>query len=98
MMKSWLQIGSLIFMLGFACATQDTRQDSTPSLTSAQMRDDFAYLRDTWAPLDKSFSADERQSFMSIVEESIARADTFTPSEFALEVSRAVAVSGNGHT
>ena len=35
---------------------------------------------------------------MSIVEEGIARADTLTPSEFALEVSRAVAVSGNGHT
>jgi hypothetical protein len=69
-----------------------------PSLTAAGMRDDLSFLRDTWGPLDRSFSVEQRRTFDAIIAETSAKADNLTPAEFAFAVSRAVAVSRNGHT
>jgi len=67
-------------------------------LTSAQMRDDLIFLRDQWLPLDRSFSAAQRQEFSALVAATIDHADTMQPYEFELEVMRAVALAHNGHT
>lgn len=73
--------------------------DEVPlTLTPQQIREDLICLRDTWAPLDKSFSAQQRQTLNAIVGDDIARADKLTAADLALEVSRAVAIPGNGHT
>ncbi len=76
----------------------ELRPGQQPSLTPAQMREDLVFLRDTWAPMDRSFTTEEHRVFESIVEETLTNADTLSPAEFALEVARAIAVSGNGHT
>lgn len=62
------------------------------------MREDLVYLRDTWLPMDKSFSGEGRKAFEVLVNESIAKTDTLSAADFALDVARAVATSGNGHT
>jgi len=69
-----------------------------PSLTAAQMRDDLSILRDTWAPLNRSSSVQQRRTFDDIIAETSAKADKLTPAEFGFAISRAVAVSHNGHT
>jgi hypothetical protein len=71
---------------------------SIASLTPAQMREDLEFLKNKWAPLEKSFSADRRREFDAAVRDVIARADTLSPADFALEVMRLVAIPGNGHT
>jgi hypothetical protein len=87
---------ALLFMMAAANITSVSAQP--PSLTAAQMRDDLTFLRDTWAPLDRSFSVEQRRAFDDIVAETSANADQLTPAEFGFAVSRALAVSHNGHT
>jgi hypothetical protein len=52
-----------------------------PSLTAAQMRDDLSFLRDTWAPLNRSSSVEQRRTFDDIIAETSAKADKLTPAE-----------------
>ena len=76
-----------------------TGSDATKdSLTPAQMREDLSYLRNSWAPRDKSFSANQHVEFDKILDGVLAHVDTITPADFELEIARAVAVSRNGHT
>ena len=42
-------------LIGLTFIFRDTVDQS---LTPAQMREDLTFLRDSWAPLDKSFSAE----------------------------------------
>ena len=67
-------------------------------LTPAQMREDLAYLRNTWGPLDKSFSSQQRAAFEAIVDAAAAHLGNMSSADFELEIARAVAVSRNGHT
>ncbi len=69
-----------------------------PELTPAQMREDLVFLRDDWASQDKSFSPDRAAAFRALVTEGLARADGYDSVGFWMQVSRAVALSGNGHT
>jgi hypothetical protein len=62
------------------------------------MREDLVYLRDVWAPMDKSFSPGQRVQLNAMVNAATARAEAMSPADFSLEVSRAVAITGNGHT
>ena len=71
---------------------------TTITLTPSQMRDDLVYFRDVWAPLDKSFSVEDRKVFDGIVASAIRNVDSLTPAEFALTVGRAAAAAHNGHT
>jgi len=88
-----------IVAAGFAVfAYVELRSEPVPRPTAAQMRQDLVFLRENWSPMDLSFTAEERRTFESIVDDTLTSADTLSPTEFALEVSRAVAVSGNGHT
>jgi hypothetical protein len=66
--------------------------------TPAQMREDLAFLRDEWSPLDRSFSTAERREFNAIVAAAMDTADSLSPAAFELRVMRAVAVARNGHT
>lgn len=68
------------------------------ALTEAQMRADLMYLRDTWASLDRSFSAQQRRRFESIVCAALEHGASLTTADFSLEISRALAVARNGHT
>jgi hypothetical protein len=85
-----------VFMITAVNVTSASGQP--PSLTAAQMREDLSYLRDTWAPLNKSFSVEQRRTFDDIIAETSAKADQLTAAEFGFAVSRALAVSRNGHT
>lgn len=67
-------------------------------LQPQQLREDLAFLKERWAPLDKSFSEEQRQAFNRRIEEIAAAADKLTPEDFALDVMGAVALAGNGHT
>ncbi len=67
-------------------------------LTPAQMREDLTFLKQEWAPQDKSFGVEQKQAFERHVEEVAAAADTLTTEAFALEVMRAAAIARNGHT
>jgi hypothetical protein len=78
-----------------ACAQAQAVQEA---LTPAEMREDLAFLRDTWAAMDRSFDPEQRNAFASIVNDAIANVESFSSAEFALEVARSVATSGNGHT
>jgi hypothetical protein len=82
----------ILILAGLGCSA------TAQALTAAQMRADLAYLREVWMPQDKSFSDGERATFHAIVTNAIAKADSMTPLDFELEVSRAVAASRNGHT
>jgi hypothetical protein len=67
-------------------------------LTPTQMREDLSYLRNTWAPLDKSFSSQTRAAFEAIVDAAAAHLGDMSSADFELEIARAVAVLHNGHT
>lgn len=68
------------------------------SLTPAQMREDLTYLREQWSPRNKSFTPDQQKAFEGAIDDAAARAERLSASDFALEVSRALAVGRNGHT
>jgi hypothetical protein len=91
---SWRFLWGLVAIQGVASASPL----SLPVLTDQQMREDLVYLRDVWAPMDKSFGPGQRAQFEEIVNAAIARANTLTAVDFSLEIARAVAVAGNGHT
>jgi len=87
-----LRLGLLVFAL-LTCAAR-----AEDVLTSSNMREDLRYLQEVWSQTDKSMSDDRRPQFEKLVAEISAKADQLTPSAFALEVSRAVAIAGNGHS
>jgi hypothetical protein len=68
------------------------------TLTAAMMREDLVFLRDTWGPMDRSFSTEARHSFVSALDDAIASAADLTEADFALTVTHAVAMAGNAHT
>lgn len=94
MNKNFLQ-PSLVSLILLFCAPVAA---GVPMLTADQMRQDLKHLRDVWAVQDRSMDDDQRRRFEGIVNTALAKADHFTMPEFALEVSRAVAVSRNGHS
>lgn len=87
-----------------ACLVLAALYSTTPAraddiqLTSAQMREDLVFLKEEWAPLDKSFSDEQRLEFDRLVDETMAATDQLAPQEFALAVMRAAAIARNGHT
>ncbi|MGO4452224.1 peptidase S41 [Phyllobacterium sp. TAF24] len=93
---------AVLALFAFACmadpASAQTKQDQTLHLTPAQMREDLAVLKNQWAPLDKSYTPEQRQKFEQIVDDAAAAADTLSTEDFALEIMRATAISRNGHT
>ena len=62
------------------------------------MREDLRFLRDTWAPLDRSFTTESREQFESLIADAMAAVDMMSPADLELEVMRAVTVACNGHT
>lgn len=89
-------VGALVLMMATVNITSVSAQPL--SLTAAQMREDISFLRDKWAPLDRSLGVEQRRAFDDILEEASTKAGQLTPAEFGFEVSRALAVSHNGHT
>jgi hypothetical protein len=94
----------LVFLFGFGAITL-AQEAATPSpeaallkLTPLQMRQDLEFLRDVWAKRDKSFSPQQTRAFNQVVADSIAQVDQLDSVAFWMQVSRAIALSGNGHT
>jgi hypothetical protein len=77
-----------------AAATAGSPQELSP----AQMRGDLTYLRGTWAQKDRSFSPAARDEFAREARALEGQLAKLTPSQFALELARLVAIGGNGHT
>jgi hypothetical protein len=91
----------LAFLLLIAAATPVLATDDAKALlalTPAQMRADLAFLRDVWAKQDKSFSAEQSRAFDALVADASAHAERLDPVSFWMVVSRALALSRNGHT
>ncbi len=97
MSSTWLPI-LRITAVGLALTVVGPSLADDVQLTPAQMREDLAFLKEEWAPQDRSFSDSQRTEFNRSVEETAAGAEYLTPEAFALEVMRAVAIARNGHT
>jgi hypothetical protein len=95
--SGWLAI-LRIAAVGFILAGVSPAWADDVRLTPAQMREDLTFLKEEWAPLDKSFSDGQRQEFNRRVDDTAAASEHLTPEEFALDVMRAVAIARNGHT
>ena len=79
----------LLAFQGLACAAP---------LTAADMQEDLRYLRDTWSHTDRTLDDTERRAFDAVVDGALARTNSLSPADFALEVARAVATANNGHS
>ncbi len=85
-------------VLGFLAILPLTGYANENSLTARQMREDLSALKQQWAPLDKSFSPDQRQAFERHVSSIESEVDRLSPEAFAMEIMRSVAIARNGHT
>ncbi|MDQ0471652.1 peptidase S41 [Labrys wisconsinensis] len=98
--RQWLCAASAV-LAGMAMprlARPDTIAKPPPALTPAEIREDLAFLRAQWAPLDRSFDEAQRRRFDEAVAQAMAAADGMSTADLALEVMRAVAIPRNGHT
>lgn len=87
-----------IAAIGVTLAAEAPALAGDARLTPAQMRDDLTFLKEEWAPLDRSFDDREKSDFNRHIEETAAAADHLTSEGFALEVTKALAIARNGHT
>jgi hypothetical protein len=83
--------------LMMVCAGAASAAGRLPRLTSGQMREDLIYVRDVWKPQDRSFDPAATRAFDRIIDRAIA-VPNLDPLGFWMSISRALAVSGNGHT
>ena len=86
------------FVVSVLVALGASAEPLPAKLTAAEMREDLAYLRDTWSHEDRSFSAANRERFELEVESVAANVDGLTSQQLALEVARLAAIADNGHT
>lgn len=98
-------IATLLAMTGWYLATPsaightaDIAPATTPHFTADQLREDLIYLRDVWAPKEKSFNPQQRDAFNETVNDAIAHVDSLDEAQFALVVARAVAIPHNTHS
>lgn len=68
------------------------------SLTADDMRDDLRYLRDVWSSTDRSLTPERREQFDTAIRQASLRTSKLSDVDFALEVSRLVAIAHNGHS
>ena len=91
-------IGLATSLLPATAGAQAAPSPPVIALTPAQMREDLEFLRTQWAPLDKSFSAEQRVALDQVVDTAIAAVDTRAMRDFVLDIMQAVAIPHNGHT
>lgn len=91
------RLSACLFCL-LSCVGAASAADHVPKMTPQEMRADLTYVRDVWKPQDKSFSPAATREFDRIIDQAIANADSLDPLGFWMALSRALAVSGNGHT
>lgn len=99
--RQWLLVASAA--LAYAVAPRLARADAVAvappvQLTPAQIREDLACLQTQWAPLDQSFSEQQRKIFDQAITDATNGAGSSSTADFALDVMRAVAIQRNGHT
>lgn len=93
MARSCFWVLALLSATGAASAAQ-----RLPALTPQQIREDLVCVKDVWKPQDKSFSPAATREFDQIIDRAIAHAGSLDSLGFWMSISRALAVSGNGHT
>lgn len=98
--RQWISTASVAFAYAAMAGNVRAQTTATPpvKLSPDQMREDLAYLRAQWAPRELSFSDPQRETFKQVVDEAIAKVETSSLADFALDVMRAVAIPRNGHT
>ena len=89
---------SLLAVLFLCLAGTLAAAQRLPPLTPQQMRQDLIYARDVWKPKDHSFSPAATREFDRIIDKAIGKVGSLDPLGFWMTLSRALAVSGNGHT
>lgn len=69
-----------------------------PSLTPEQIRSDLFFLKDQWAPHERSLTPSQHSAFEAIVDKAISSSENASGEDLVFDVMKAVAVSHNGHT
>jgi hypothetical protein len=84
--------------VGVVIAAPSANRTQPRSLTPDAIRIDLEYLKNIWGPMDRSFNSARRAEFDAYVSGLENRTHSLSPADFELDVSRAVAISRNGHT
>lgn len=102
-MSRCTRVWAKFFAVGALCAPlfpvpPAAAQTPAQGLTAAQMREDLAVLGQTWARKDRSFTPEGRERFEHALRRATTQVEGMHPHDFALEVARLAALSGNGHS
>jgi len=96
---AWILCGLALFLAMSVNAELPAAQSGTSNdLTSAQVAQDLTYFRDSWVPLDRSFSPAARAKMLEFIDQQISSAHAMHKAELALILGQAAAFSGNDHT
>lgn len=91
-------IGSLAYLMHFALASPSPPRFAAPGDSAEANRQDLAYARDALHEMDRSFSGHEFALFDRQLDELTQRAAQLDPAALEMQIAKAVALSGNGHT
>jgi hypothetical protein len=75
-----------------------TAEFSAPQGRDEAWRQDIAFLRDEFLKVDRSFTEDASQEFLGLLNDVYEQVPSLSDNEIVVEITRAAAVSGNGHT
>src|SRR6267142_1763486 len=93
-----LFVGISLLLTAPANADLATAVSGTSNLTKEQIKQDLTYFRDSWVPLDRSFTPETRAQMIVFINHQISDAHAMDKAELALVLSEAAAFSGNDHT
>jgi hypothetical protein len=91
-------IGSGAYLMHFALAAPTPPRFAAPGDRAEADRQDLAYARAALREVDRSFSRQEWATFDGQIDELTRRAGQLDQAAIEMQIAKAVAVSGNGHT
>jgi hypothetical protein len=91
-------IGSMVYLMHFAFATPPPARFAVPGDQAEANRQDLAHARDALHGMDRSFSPQEWALFDRRMDELTQRAAQLDPPALEMQIAKAVAMAGNGHT
>ncbi len=91
-------IGSVLYLMHFAFVSPPPPRFAAPGDQAEANRQDIAHARDALRKMDRSFSRQERALFDRHMDELTQRAGELDPPALEMQIAKAVAMTGNGHT
>src|SRR5262245_35710350 len=93
-----LVIAAVFAAISLTVASASDLLPGAEPVTREQVVADLEFLRDRWAPLEHSLTAETRQQMLQFVETQIANPTPGSKADLALTLARAMAFTGNNHT